>query len=389
MSNWEYVDANGTDEWHFFAGSGDGILWSEPGPTWTFQYAPGAVRTTAQHQLETSGSLDDAKREAEQIARDADQDYARESERERNEARSDRHAAKALLIPADPSRPVELIEINGRDDVRQHVGGLPEATRYDHDSLMYVSDTGRIDGQPMNLRATNYIRVESDAAWERGGQLTDDPTYGLYGNVVAVGASGDGLRDLPDRLIERFARSREVSRGDKIRDAFRDRNEDGMIRFPWLKDRSKSHVSPSHNWKAEKVDGRTVYYRTQGEGVVWKDHGSWMMDYALDPQSPTIHAELGRTRSVEKALNRADLTIMNAQVEVHQSYEDVRNVVNLAKEVEDRTPQEQASIDRLQEAIDQGPPAGALDPAEDWLTAFNEETQEREQQRDQDQGREA
>jgi hypothetical protein len=147
---------------------------------------------------------------------------------------------KALLIPADPSRSVELIEINGRDDLRQHVGGLPEPTRYDHDSLMYVSDTDRIDGQPINLRATNYIRVESDAAWERGGQLTDDPTYGLYGNVVAVGANGDGLRDVPDRLIERFARSREVSRGDKIRDAFRDRNEDGMIRFPWLKDRSKA-----------------------------------------------------------------------------------------------------------------------------------------------------
>jgi hypothetical protein len=94
---------------------------------------------------------------------------------------------KALLIPADPSRPVELIEITGRDDIRQHVGGLPEPTRYDRDSILFVSDTGRIDGHPMNLRATNYIRMESDAAWERGGQLTDDPSYGLYGDVVAVG----------------------------------------------------------------------------------------------------------------------------------------------------------------------------------------------------------
>jgi hypothetical protein len=65
----------------------------------------------------------------------------------------------------------------------------------------------------------------------------------------------------------------------------------------------------------------------------------------------------------------------------------VRNVVNLAKEVEDRTPQEQASLDRLQEAIDQGPPPGALDPADDWLATFEQETQEREQQRDQDQDR--
>ena len=49
--------------------------------------------------------------------------------------------------------------------------------------------------------------------------------------------------------------------------------------------------------------------------------------------------------------------------------------------------QEQASIDRLQEAIEQGPPPGALDPAEDWLFTFEQETQEREQQnQDNDKG---
>jgi hypothetical protein len=69
-----------------------------------------------------------------------------------------------------------------------------------------------------------------------------------------------------------------------------------------------------------------------------------MMDFAVDPGSPTIHTDLGRTGSIDKALNRADLTIMSAQVEVHQSYEDMRTVVNLAKEVEDRTPEEQAHL---------------------------------------------
>jgi hypothetical protein len=314
-------------------------------------------------------------------------DHQLESEPIRIEALTGDRAVKALLIPADPSLPVQVIEISGRDDLRQHVGGLPEPTRYDHDSLMYVSDTGRIDGQPMNLRATNYIRVESDAAWERGGQLSDDPTYGLYGSVVVVGGSGEGLRDVPDRLISRFAPDPQISRvGDRIRDVLPERNEDGMIRIPWFKARSETEKSPSPNWTMEKVDGRTVYYRTQGEAVVWKDHGRWMMDYAVDPQSPTIHAELGRTRSTDQALHWADMTIMSARVEVHQSYEDVRNVVNLAKEVEDRTPQEQASLDRLQEAIDQGPPPGALDPADDWLTTFEQETHEREQH-DQEQGR--
>jgi hypothetical protein len=295
-------------------------------------------------------------------------------------------AVKALLIPVEPSRPVQMIEVSGRDDLRQHVGGLPEATQYDRDSIIYISDTGRIDGHPMNTRATDYIRRESEAA-RQGKMIGIDPSYGLYGTAVVVGADEHGLRDVSDRLVSRFMspEREQTSTVDKIREAIRDRNEDGMIRIPWLKDRSKSQESPSPNWTTEKVDGRTVYYRTQGEAVVWKEHGLWMMDYAVDPQSPTIHADLGRTRSTDLALHWADMTIMNARVEVHQSYEDVRNVVNLAKEVEDRTPQEQASLDRLQEAIDQGPPPGALDPADDWLATFEQETQEREQQRDQDQ----
>jgi hypothetical protein len=281
-----------------------------------------------------------------------------------------------------------MIEVSGRDDLRQHVGGLPEATQYDRDSIIYISDTGRIDGHPMNTRATDYIRRESEAA-RQGKMIGIDPSYGLYGTAVVVGADEHGLRDVSDRLVSRFMspEREQTSTVDKIREAIRDRNEDGMIRIPWLKDRSKSQESPSPNWTTEKVDGRTVYYRTQGEAVVWKEHGLWMMDYAVDPQSPTIHADLGRTRSTDLALHWADMTIMNARVEVHQSYEDVRNVVNLAKEVEDRTPQEQASLDRLQEAIDQGPPPGALDPADDWLATFEQETQEREQQRDQDQDR--
>jgi hypothetical protein len=303
------------------------------------------------------------------------------------EAMTGDRPVKALLIPADSSRPVQMIEVSGRDDLRQHVGGLPEAARYDYDSLIYISDTGRIDGQPMNVRATDYIRRESEAA-RQGKMIGIDPSYGLYGATVVVGADEHGMRDVPDRLITRFnGAERERSARSRISDTIRERNEDGMIRIPWFKARSETEKSPSPNWTMENADGRTVYYRTQGEAVVWKDHGLWMMDYAVDPQSPTIHADLGRTRSTEQALHWADMTIMSARVEVHQSYEDVRNVVNLAKEVEDRTPQEQASIDRLQEAIDQGPPPGALDPADDWLEVFEQETQEREQDRDQDHDR--
>jgi hypothetical protein len=386
------------------------------------------------------------------------------------EAMTGDRPVKALLIPADSWRPVQMIEISGRDDLRQHVGGLPEATRYDYDSIIYVSDTGRIDGQSMNTRATDYIRRESEAA-RQGKMIGIDPSYGLYGTAVVAGADEHGIRDVPDRLVDRFVSPEQepleasdahrkanelldnyfhaetlantpgnddrypdvdthsphnafqshlrdhpelealdtwkpyfqdmrVSENPReqptpnrvdqatshVRDVLRDRNEDGMIRFPWVKDRLGTEKRPSPDWEMKKVEGRTVYYRTQGEAAVWKDHGIWMMDYALDPQSPTIHADLGRTRSTDQALHWADMTIMNARVELHQSYKDVRTVVNLAKEVEDRTPQEQASLERLQEAIEQGPPPGALDPADDWLEVFEQETREREQDRHNDKG---
>jgi hypothetical protein len=154
----------------------------------------------------------------------------------------------------------------------------------------------------------------------------------------------------------------------------------------------EDRMSPSPKWEAaQSQDGGTEYHFIDSnlDATVWKDHGHWKVAFSLDAASPWIHADLGRTRSVDKALNRAELTIMSAQVEVHQSYEDVRNVVNLAKEVEDRTPAEQASLDRLQESIDQGPPPGAVDPAEDWLEVFDGEMEEREKGNDQDQGRDA
>jgi Domain of unknown function (DUF3846) len=172
------------------------------------------------------------------------------------------HFMKALLIPADPARPVEMIKITGRDDTHRYLGGIAEATRYDHDAVMYVDDVGRINGKPMNTRATDYIVRESEAAKE-GRMIGIDPSYGLYGEVVVVGFDGHGgLQDVPDRLVERFGglqRKQETttvriedlrqvinmandiedvspeerSALNRIRNTVRDRNEDGMIRLPW------------------------------------------------------------------------------------------------------------------------------------------------------------
>jgi hypothetical protein len=53
---------------------------------------------------------------------------------------------------------------------------------------------------------------------------------------VVVGNAEQGLRDVPDRLVERFGPACDVSLGDRIRDVLQDRNEDGMIRIPWRQD---------------------------------------------------------------------------------------------------------------------------------------------------------
>jgi hypothetical protein len=114
------------------------------------------------------------------------------------------HFMKALLIPADPTRPIETIEITGRDELRQYIYGIPEPSQFDRDSLMYVDGDGMINAKPMNGRATEYMLRESEVA-EQGRMIGIGPSYGLYGEVVVVGFDGHGgLQDVPDRLIARY-----------------------------------------------------------------------------------------------------------------------------------------------------------------------------------------
>jgi hypothetical protein len=109
---------------------------------------------------------------------------------------------KALYVPANTTQPVQEIEVNGISDVSDVVSGAPEATRYDRDSVLWVNDTGRIDGMMMNTRATDYIKSDSAVA-KQGRMKGVDPEYGLYGPVVITGEELSA--DVPERLIERFA----------------------------------------------------------------------------------------------------------------------------------------------------------------------------------------
>jgi hypothetical protein len=252
---------------------------------------------------------------------------------------------KALLIPADPSRSVELIEISGRDDLRPHVGGLSEPTQYDYDAIMYVSDTGRIDGQPMNVRATDYIRRDSEAA-RQGKMIGIDPSDGLYGEVVVVGNAQQGLRDVPDRLVERFGPTQDVSRG-RIRDVLRDRNEDGMIRFPW-----------SRNEK-----GPYVVQISDKEGVEYLSRAG--MEEILAPTFDTIEkaaifpVKRDAQHFAEIAGHQFDgniAVVTESEAQAHgqqrQSHEDMRTVINLANQIEDKTPTERQAIDRVTQSLD-------------------------------------
>lgn len=116
-----------------------------------------------------------------------------------------RYPFNALLIPADPSAPVELVTVDGHHDILRFLRGGPESTRYDLDSRMLVHGEGRILGLPLNARATHYIKTASAAARNRRtlpGDSGFPADYGLYGDVLAIGP--DIGEDVPSRLVEWF-----------------------------------------------------------------------------------------------------------------------------------------------------------------------------------------
>lgn len=111
----------------------------------------------------------------------------------------------ALLIPADASKPWRFTTVRGLEDIAVLVSGRPELTRYDHDALMFVHGDGRLLGQQLNARATQYIKTASAAAARNASLRNDeDPTYGLYGDVVITGNEPVGEHGAPERIAEWF-----------------------------------------------------------------------------------------------------------------------------------------------------------------------------------------
>ena len=108
----------------------------------------------------------------------------------------------ALYLPADLDQPVRPVQIRNHADISGLLNGWAEQTRYDRDSVIFVHETGRLDGMAMNERATAYIKTLSDSA--KQGRMVDAPQdYGLYGPAVVVGVTEAGdLTDVPQRVVD-------------------------------------------------------------------------------------------------------------------------------------------------------------------------------------------
>lgn len=74
-------------------------------------------------------------------------------------------AVNALLLPADPAKPISGLTVEGLDDVRQAVGGHVEGFASDADPALwgYTRAGSLIAGGPPNARATSLLKP--DGAW--------------------------------------------------------------------------------------------------------------------------------------------------------------------------------------------------------------------------------
>ena len=130
-------------------------------------------------------------------------------------------------------------------------------------------------------------------------------------------------------------------------------------------------MSPSPGWyPARDVRGDNAWHResevlVDGEpsftrASVWQNNGLWEMHVKEGLSKTWVSQYIGKPDSLEEALSRAEDVFQEFE-ERHRTFEAVRSVVELANEVEDRSPDEQRAIDRLTRALEQGSFEQSLD----------------------------
>jgi Domain of unknown function (DUF3846) len=92
----------------------------------------------------------------------------------------------ALVIPADPTEPVRVIDLDSGDgalaNLQQAVGGFVEVQAHTEGDI-WLNDEGSINGSPVNVRASHWVLNDSAMSGEGGvGEWSV-----LYGDVVVTG----------------------------------------------------------------------------------------------------------------------------------------------------------------------------------------------------------
>jgi hypothetical protein len=139
----------------------------------------------------------------------------------------------------------------------------------------------------------------------------------------------------------------EFGIGERIRNALRDRNEDGMIRIPWPRDKNGPYAvevkQPGHEPQYLSAAG----IRDEGpllnkitEAAQFERRGE--ANYFGHITSQHVDGNIAIVRESEAL----------AYEQQRQSHEDMRTVLNLANEIEDRTPAEDEAIGRVTQSLD-------------------------------------
>jgi hypothetical protein len=112
---------------------------------------------------------------------------------------------KALVIPADVSEPVRVIDLNAGEgslaNLQREVGGFVEVQAHDVGDI-WLNDEGRLIDAPVNPRINHWMLNESD--WAKQG-LADERTI-MYGDVVFTGPADDegDTTAVSDELVKYF-----------------------------------------------------------------------------------------------------------------------------------------------------------------------------------------
>lgn len=112
---------------------------------------------------------------------------------------------KGLVIPADVTQPVRVIDLNAGDgslaNLQREVGGYVDVQAHDVGDI-WVNDEGRLIDLPVNPRINHWLLNESD--WAKQGVVSERQV--LYGDVVFTGrpdAQGD-ITAVSDDIVAYF-----------------------------------------------------------------------------------------------------------------------------------------------------------------------------------------